>query len=89
MERLKEANLAVGQGQPIRVWKVLEHWASLAKQHPDDELIREIRVEVGNAQDDEGVSRPAVQVLGSTGEDLTPAGKARALEEIRQRDLYS
>ncbi len=63
MERLKNAILAVGQLQPIRVRRVEEgfmivdgqrRWlamCSLAKQYPDDERFRRIRAYEGDELD--------------------------------------
>ena len=95
MERLKEAMVAVGQLQPIRVRRVDGRWmivdgqrrwlalSALAKQHPNDERLRTIRAYVGGEQDDDQVSRRVVQVLSNIGEDLTPTEKAEALAEVR------
>ena len=95
MERLKEAMIAVGQLQPIRVRKVDGRWmivdgqrrwlalSALAKQYADDERFRIIRAYVGGEQDDDEASRRVVQVLSNIGEDLTPTEKAEALAEVR------
>lgn len=98
MARLKDAILAVGQLQPIRVRRVDDRWmivdgqrrwlamSALAKQCPEDERFQQIRAYVGGELDEGAASRRVVQVLSNIGEDLTPTERARALREITEAE---